>query len=137
MEEGYYKHPQLEDFYKAQWGDIDNAIRRYGGRLVIQELPDYKWCCNPKYGEYPLRVKKLVTKLKYELSISNRSKASSSVVQPISPPESQWPDIKDHTVSSTAPSPASQVQVSAYHVPEYMRCKICGGNIKYCKCRQF
>ena len=62
FEEGekFYEHPELKDFYQSLWGDISNAIRRFGGRNVIAAIELNKWICNNKYGDKPLRIKKFI-----------------------------------------------------------------------------
>ena len=67
--EKFYEHPDLKDFYQSLWGDISNAIRRFGGRVVISVLETHKWCCNPKYGNgNPLRMKKFIEAAKKLMS---------------------------------------------------------------------
>jgi len=57
--EGFFKDPSLAAFYQSQWGDVSNAVRRYGGRNVISAIENNKWCCSPQYGDRPLLIKKI------------------------------------------------------------------------------
>jgi len=57
--ERFYEHPQIAGFYQTQFGDISTAIRRYGGRVVAAAIAANKWVANPRYGDRPLRGKKI------------------------------------------------------------------------------
>ena len=54
----FYDHPQLHDFCVTQWKDAANAVRKYGGRVVLTVLADFRWIADPKYGEHPLRIRR-------------------------------------------------------------------------------
>ena len=58
-----WKHPSLKPFYEMQFGDISNAIRRYGGRNVVTAVEKSKWIANPQYGDHPLRLRKFVQEI--------------------------------------------------------------------------
>jgi hypothetical protein len=56
-----WNHPALKQFYKEQWTDISNAIKKYGNKAVLQVVGDKsnRWIGNPKYGNNPLRIGKI------------------------------------------------------------------------------
>lgn len=66
VDKEYYNHPQLKEFYQSQWGDISNAIRRYTARVVIDIINKNLWAANPKYGNCPLRIRKITELMKIE-----------------------------------------------------------------------
>ena len=64
-----WSHPEIQEYYNTQWGDIDNAIRRYGGRNVVLAVERLDWLTNPKYGDFPFRMQKFMEIMKSDLGL--------------------------------------------------------------------
>ena len=61
-----WKHPGLKEFYQAQFGDISNLLRRFNGRTILDVIQKNRWCCDPRYGGRPMRMKKIIEQLTVE-----------------------------------------------------------------------
>ena len=69
-----WEHPSLKPYYDSQWGDISNAVKKYGDRAVIKALEENMWCTDPRYGsasDHPLRMKKIREAMGLEASKCN------------------------------------------------------------------